>query len=130
VAFSLLGYFVSMIIVLSAIAGATIGLSNFSASENVRHYPRPVLERDVTATDSEPRLFMSVPDTKDGSPAKNIETNSTAVAAEKAEAKTGKPHKHKAIARKRNNYESPSYGTATGYAEEYRSGPQRLFSNW
>jgi hypothetical protein len=129
VGFSLIGYFLSMIIVLSAVVGVTIGLSNFSASENVRHYPRPVLERDVTATDSEPRLFMSVPDTKDGLP-ENIETNSTAVAAEKAEPKTGKPHKHKAIARKRNNYDPPSYGTATGYAEEYRNGPQRLFSNW
>jgi len=128
VAFSLIGYFVSMIIVLSAAVGAMIGLFNFSTSEGVHHYSRLGLERSVA--NSEPRLFMSVPDTKDRTPAKNIETNSTAVAAEKADAKKNKPHKPKLLARQRNNYERPSYGNALGYAEEYRNGPQRLLSNW
>jgi hypothetical protein len=130
VAFSLLGYFVSMIIVFSAAVGAMIGLFNFSTSEGVRHYSRPAFERNFTATNREPRLFMSVPNTKDGSPAKNIETNSTEVAAEKSDAKKSKSHKAKALARQRNNYERPSYGNPLGYAEAYRNGPQRLFSNW
>jgi hypothetical protein len=136
---SLLSYFVCMIIVLAAAVGAMIGLFNFSTSERASHtpHPRPALERDVTATNSEPRLFMSVPDTKDASPAKNnLEAKSVVAPEEKAEeAKTHKPHNHKphnhkAIARKRNDYEQPSYGNATGYAEEYRNGPQRLWSNW
>jgi len=128
VVFSLFGYFVSMIVVLTAAVGAMIGLFNFSTSEGVRHYPRPGLERNVTATNSEPHLFMSVPDTKDASPAKKIEASSAAAA--EAEGQTSKPHKHKAIARKRNNYERPGYWNAPGYAEYTRNGPQRLFSNW
>jgi len=129
VVFSLLGYFVSMIVVLTAAVGAMIGLFNFSTADGVRHYPRPVLERN-TATNSEPRLFMSVPEIKDGSPAKNIETNSTAVSDEKADAKKSKPHKRKVLARRRNNYQQPDYGNALGYAEGFRNGPQRPFSSW
>jgi hypothetical protein len=87
-------------------------------------------ERDVTATNSEPRLFMSVPETKDASPAKNIEARSAAAPDEKAEAKKSKPHKHKLLARQRNNYERPGYWNAPGYADAYRSGPQRPWSNW
>ncbi|MFY9837852.1 MAG: hypothetical protein WAK55_15575 [Xanthobacteraceae bacterium] len=125
--FSLLGYFVSMIMVLAAAVGVMIGLSNFSTSEKVGHYPRRALERNFTAT-REPRLFMSVPDTKDGSPTKNIEASSAVAPDEQAEAKTSKPHKHNAIARQRNNYQRPSFGM--GYAEYTRNGPQRPFSNW
>jgi hypothetical protein len=129
VVFSLLSYFVCMVMVLTAAAGAMIGLFNFSTPERMGHspHPRPAIERNVTATDSGPRLFMSVPDTKDASPAKNIEASSAAATDEKAEAKKSKPHKHKLLARKRNNYEPPSYGTATGYAEYTR---QRPFSTW
>ena len=133
--FSLLGYFVTMIMVLTAAVGTMIGLFTFSTSEGVRHYPRPVEhsrplpERNITAPNSEPRLFMSVPDTKDGSPAKNIEATTSAMALdEKVEAKTSKHHRHKAIARQRNNYERPGFGM--GYAEYTRNGPQRPFSNW
>jgi hypothetical protein len=128
VVFSLLGYFVSMIMVLTAAVGVMIGLSNFSTSEKVHHYPRPVLERNFRATNSEPRLFMSGPDTKDGSPSKNIEASSAVVPDEQAEAKTSRPHKHTAIARQRHNYGRPSFGM--GYAEYTRNGPQRPFSNW
>jgi hypothetical protein len=129
VAFSLLGYFASMIIVLTAAVGAMIGLFSFSTSERVGHtpHPRPAIERNVTVTNGEPRLFMSAPDTKDGSPAKNTEAGSTVAPDETAQAKTTKLHKHKAIARKRNNYE-PSFGM--GYAEYTRNGPQRPFSTW
>jgi hypothetical protein len=128
VVFSLLGYFVSMIMVLTAAVGVMIGLSNFSTSDKVRHYPRPALERNFTKTKGEPHLFMSVSDTKDGSPAKNIEPSSAVAPDGQAEAKTSRPHKHKAIARQRNNYERPSFGM--GYAEYTRNGPQRPFSNW
>jgi uncharacterized membrane protein len=43
VVFSLLGYFVTMIVVLTAAVGAMIGLFSFSTSEGIRHYPRPLL---------------------------------------------------------------------------------------
>jgi hypothetical protein len=106
-----------------------IGLSSFSTFEGARHYQRPALERNVTATNSEPRLFMAAPDKKDASPTRNAEASSAVVSDEKVEAKTDKPHKHKAIARRqRNNYERPSFGM--GYAEYTRNGPQHPFSNW
>ena len=91
-AFSLLGYFVSMIMVLTAAVGVMIGLFNFSTSERVGHtpHPRPAIERNVSATNSEPRLFMSVPDTKDASPAKNVEATSAAASDEKADVKKSK----------------------------------------
>jgi hypothetical protein len=129
VAFSLLGYFMSMIMVLTATVGVMLGLFNFSTSERVGHtpHPRPAIERNDTIN-SEPRLFMSVPDTKDASPAKNAETNSAATTDEKAEAKKSKPHKHNVLARQRNN--NYGYGNGQGYADAYRPGPQHLFSNW
>jgi hypothetical protein len=137
VVFSLLGYFVTMIMVLTAAVGAMIGLFTFSTSEGVRHYPRPVLEhsrpvpeRNITAPNSEPRLFMSVPKTKEASSAKNVDANSAAATDENADAKKSKPHKRKVLARQRNNYERPSYGNALGYAEGFRDGPPRPFSYW
>jgi hypothetical protein len=51
--------------------GGMVGLVNISTPERVSHYshPRPVVE----SNDREPRLFMVVPKTKQGSPPKNIE---------------------------------------------------------
>jgi hypothetical protein len=121
-AFSLLGYFVCMIAVLTAAAGAMIGLFNSSTSEKVHHYPRPVFERNVTGISTEPRLFMVAPGTKDASPAKNKEANSAVAPDEKAEAKKGTLHKQKTIARN-HDYERPSYGNALGYAEYTRQRP-------
>jgi hypothetical protein len=68
----LLGYFFCMIAVLTAVVGVMIGLSNTSTSERVHHYPRAVVERNVTATPTEPRLFMVVPE-RDRSSVKNVE---------------------------------------------------------
>jgi len=139
VALPLLGFFFCMIAVLTAVAGVTISFFGASTSERVHHYPRPAVERNVTATNSEPRLFMVVPDTKDESPTKNTEANPASIPTatpasiptEKAEVKKSKPHKPKVLARLRNNYQRPGYyGNAQGYAEEYRNGPQRLLSNW
>lgn len=125
--FSLLGYFVCMIVVLTAAMGAVVGLFSLSATDRVGHtpHPRPAIERNVTGINSEQRLFMSVPDTKDASPAKNVEANAATATDEKTEAKKTKSHKHKAFAR-RDYYRGPSYWNAPGYAE----GPQRPFSNW
>jgi hypothetical protein len=133
VAFSLLGYFLSMITALTAVVAVMIGLFDTSTSERAHHYPRPAFER----ADREPRLFMVVPQTKDrsptneASPAKNIvEANSAAVPTEKAEVKK-RPHKPKVFARLRNNYERRGYyGNAMGYAQETQYGSQRPFSNW
>jgi hypothetical protein len=130
VAFSLLGYFVSMIMVLTAAVGVMIGLFNFSTSENVRHYPRPALERNVTAISGEPRLFMVAPDAKDASPAKNVEAGSTVAPTEKAEAKKIKARKPKVLARQRNNDQRLGGGNGLGYAEESRNGQRGLFFNW
>jgi hypothetical protein len=139
VAFSLLGYFLSMITALTAVVAVMIDLFDTSTSERAHHYPRPAFER----ADREPRLFMVVPQTKDrpptndASPAKNIveansaaaEANSAAVPTDKAEAKKSRPHKPKVFARLRNNYERPGYyGNTMGYAQQTQ--PQRLFSNW
>jgi len=130
VVYSLLGYFFGMITILTAATGVMIGLFNFSTSEKVRHYPRPVIERNVTATNREPRLFMVAPETKSRPPAKDIEANSAAGPIEKPDAKKSKPHKPKMLARQRNNYDGRGYGNALGYAQEIQYGPKRLFSNW
>jgi hypothetical protein len=122
----LLGYFFSMVAVLAAAVGIMIGLSNTS-TPRVRQYP--VVEHNVTATNTEPHLFMVVPETKNGSPAKYIEANSAALPTEKADAKKSKPHKP-ALAHQHDSYKRPGYGNALGYAEESRNGPQRLFSSW
>jgi hypothetical protein len=121
---SLLGYFLGMIAVFTAAVGMMLGLSNISTSERARHYPRAVVERNVTATKREPRLFMVVAET-DRSSVKNVEANSAAVPTEKA-----RPHNPKVLAGQRNNYERPGYGNALGYTEASRNGPQRLFANW
>ena len=132
----LLGFFLCTIAVFAAAVGTLIGMSNVSTSERVgTQYPPAVVERNVTATHRKPRLFMVVPETKDGmvvtetkvgSPAKNIEANSAVAQDEKAEANKSKPHRHKAIARLRNNYARPSYWNVPGYAEN----GQKRFFNW
>jgi hypothetical protein len=124
---SLLGYFLGMIAVFIA-AVVMLGLSNISTSERARHYPRAVVEHDVTAA-NKPRLFMMA-ETKDGSPAKNIEANSAAAPTEKTVAKKSRPHKPTVLARQRNNYERPGYGNALGDTEAPQNAPQRLFANW
>jgi hypothetical protein len=132
----LLGFFLCMIAVVAAAVGTLIGMSNVSTSERMgTQYPPAVVERNVTATHRKPRLFMVVPETKDGmvvtetkdgSPAKNIEASSAVAQDEKAEANKSKPHRHKAIARLRNNYARPSYWNVPGYAEN----GQKRFFNW
>jgi hypothetical protein len=90
---SLLCYFLCWIMILTA-AGVMIGLANISAPERVSHYPhpRPEVERNVTATKRNPRLFMVVPKTKHGSPAKKA-ASFAALPTEKAGAKKSTHHK-------------------------------------
>jgi len=126
--YSLLGFFFGMIAVFAAAVGTMIGLTNFSTSERVGHYSRPVVERDITATNRERHLFMVVPDTKDGSPAKAMEA--AAVPAEKPDATKSKPHKTKVLSHQLNTYDQPGYGNMLGYAQETRNGPRGLFFNW
>ena len=110
----LLGYFFSMIAVLTAVVGMMLGYSNISTSGRVRHYPRAVVERNVTAANKEPRLFMVAPETKDGSSAKHMEGNSAAAPSEKTVAKKSRPRKPTALARQRQNYEGRGYAMTSG----------------
>jgi hypothetical protein len=121
---SLLCYSLCLITLLTAVAGAMIGLF-ISTSDRVGHtpHPRPTIERD----DKELRLFMVVPKRKYGSPAKNIEARSAAVPGEKGDAKKSKSRKAKGLARQRNNYERPGYGNTRDDAEA-RGAPSSLFS--
>jgi hypothetical protein len=52
----LLGYFLCMVAGLTAAVVVMLGLSNISTSERVRHYPRAVVEHNVTAANREPRV--------------------------------------------------------------------------
>ena len=119
---SLLCYSLCLITLLTAVAGAMVGLF-ISTSERAGHtaHPRPAIERD----DRELRLFMVVPKRKYGSPARNVEARSAAVPGEKADAKKGKSRKAKAIARAHNNYERPGFGNTD---TQLRSEPSSLFS--
>jgi hypothetical protein len=120
---SLLCYSLCLITLLTAVAGAMVGLF-ISTSERVGHtpHPRPAIERD----DRELHLFMFVPKRKYGSPARNTEVHSAAVSGEKADAKKGKSRKPKSFARAHNNYEQSGYGKPED--AEVRSGPSSLFS--
>jgi len=80
---------------LTVVAAAIIGLFNIPRSEKVHQDLSPGVERNVTATKREPRLFMFAPKTKHGSPAKKA-ANSVAVPAEKAKAKKSKHDKSRA----------------------------------
>ena len=114
----LLGYFFCMIAVLTAAVGLMIGVFNTSKSERVRQYPRPVVEGNFAAANTQPRLFMVVPETKDGSLAKNTEANSTSVPTEKADAKANKPRKPKVLAGQHQKYEGRGYATTLGYSHQ------------
>jgi hypothetical protein len=81
---------------LTVVAAVIIGLFNISRSERVHQDPSPGVERSVTATKRDPRLFMYVPKTKHGSPAKKA-ANSAGLPTKKADAKKSSTH-HKSRA--------------------------------
>jgi hypothetical protein len=80
---------------LTVVAAAIIGLFNIPRSQKVHQDLSPGVERNVTATKREPRLFMFVPKTKHGSPTKKA-ANSAALPTEKAHAKKSRHHKSRA----------------------------------
>ena len=121
---SLLCYSLCLITLLTAVAGAMIGLF-ISTSDRVGHtpHPRPAIERD----DRELRLFTVAPKIKYGAPARNVEARSVAVPGEKTNSKRSKSHKAKSVARQHNNHEQPgSYRNPED--AEVRSEPSSLFS--
>lgn len=121
---SLLCYSLCLITLLTAVAGAMVGLF-ISSSERMGHtpHPRPAIERD----DRELRLFMVVPKRKYGSPAKTIETRSVPVPIEKGDTKKSKSRRAKALARQHNTYERSGYWNMHDDAEA-RGRPSSLFS--
>jgi len=80
---------------LTVIAAVIIGVFNIPRSERVHQEPRSGVERNVTATKREPRLFMVVPKTKHGSSAKKA-ADSAAGPTEKEKAKKSKHDKSRA----------------------------------
>jgi hypothetical protein len=79
---------------LTVVAAAIIGLFNIPRSESVHQDLSPGVERNVTATKREPRLFMVAPKTKHGSTAKAA--NSAPLPTDKADAKKNTHHKSRA----------------------------------
>jgi hypothetical protein len=104
------GYFSCLIVAFTVAAVWLIGSFNYSMVEK-RHHPRPTIET-VTPEQIAP-LHLEV--TKEAS-------------TPKSDVSPVKRHKHKMLARQRNN--NYGYGNAQGYADAYRNGPQRLWSNW
>jgi len=151
-----LGYVVATT-VLTAVAVLLTGLVNTSTLQK-RHHPPPVIARTVKvevqrhspvakvatpAKDASPAAKETSPAkdaspvAKEASPAKDVSSVGKeaspakdvppVVSTAKADTKKSKHYKPKVLARQRNNYR---YGNALGYAEEFRNGPQRLFSSW
>jgi hypothetical protein len=128
---SLFAYFFYIVAAFTAISVLLIGLFNNSTLEKVRHHPRPVIERRVTAIDTEARHRLIVPGTSEGSAAKNAPAKDVKDTPGVTIAKTGtgktkresSVHLHK-LARQWKNFEGHGYTHALGYAEEtgYRAG--------
>jgi hypothetical protein len=126
----LIGYFFSMIAVLTAAVVVLTSISNISTFGNVRHQPRPpAIGRTVTvelqrhsAVANAPSPAKDVaPVAKEASPAKDV---SPVVATAKADTKKSKHYKPKVFARQRDNY---GYGNALGYANQSWYGPRGPF---
>ena len=115
----LLGYFFSMITMLTAVVVVLTGFSNISTSKQGNHHLRPpVIGRTVTVETQR----QSSPVAKEASPAKSVAKEaspakdvSPVVATAKADTKKSKHYKPKVFARQRNNYG----WSARGYAQEF-----------
>jgi hypothetical protein len=125
VAFSLLGYFLYIITVFTAIMASLIGLFNNSALEKVLHYPRPIIVRTVTATNTEPRHLVVSSGTKQGvpakdSPAKDLKDSRVSVAKTDAQkSKRERPAHLAKLVRQRKNYEGHGSTIALGYVQDF-----------
>jgi hypothetical protein len=87
--------FIYYFLFLTLLGATVVGLFNISRSERVSQYQRPEVERNVTMTKKEQRLFMVVPKTKHKSSAKKA-ANSAAASTEKADAEKSKQRKSRA----------------------------------
>ena len=87
--------FIYYFLFLTLLGATVVGLFNISRSERVSQYQRPEVERNVTTTKKEQRLFMVVPKTKHKSSAKKA-ANSAAASTEKADAEKSKQRKSRA----------------------------------
>jgi hypothetical protein len=87
--------FIYYFLFLTMLGATVVGLFNFSRPERVSQSSRPEVERNVTATKKEPRLFMVVPKTKHRSPAKKA-ASSAAASTEKTDAEKSKHRKSRA----------------------------------
>ena len=104
------GYLSCLIVAFTVLAMWLVGFASNSTLPKQRH-PRPPIEQTITPEEIAP-LHLQV--TKEASTAKG-------------DVSPVKHHKRKLLARQRNN--NYGYGNAQGYADAYRTGPQRLF-NW
>ena len=143
---SAVGYFFSIIAIFTTIvAFMTLLIGGFNpwTFERVRHYPhpRPVIERTVTPTNSEPHHARVARGTNEATPATDLSAqdksakDSHAASVAKTDAANRKPerkikperfahlHQPKVLARQRQNYEGYGSGMVLGYAAEgYRPG--------
>jgi hypothetical protein len=110
---SLLGYFVCMITMLTAVAVLLTGVSNVATIGNARHHLRPpVIGRKITV-----EAQRHSPIAKEEAPAKD---SSPVV----ADTKKIKHYKPKVLARQHKNY---GFGNVLGYAEESGYRPRGPF---
>jgi len=136
---SVFGFFLYMMTAFSAIAALLIGLSGNSAIENALHYPRPIVDEAVTATNPEPsnplnRRELEEPKRKEEAPARD-KKDSDIISVAKADRAKRKSemkyrleklahlHKPKVLAHQRERQEG-GYSVALGYSEGsgYRPG--------
>jgi hypothetical protein len=121
---SLFGYFAYIVTAFAALTGLMIiTFGGDSTLGKVLHYPRPVAERTVAATNPQHRLFMLA--SKQESTAKESMNGSGVVSSEKVDGEKGKretfAHAHK-ISSQRGKYEGQGYSVAAGNAAGYRPG--------
>ena len=107
----LLGYFFSMITMLTAVVVVLTSFTNISTLGKGRHHLRPPVSNRTVTVDKAARQSLVAQET---SPAKEV---SAVVLTAKADTNKSKHSKPKVVARQHNNY---GYGNALGYAEETR----------
>jgi hypothetical protein len=110
------GYFSCLIVSFTVVAIWLISSFNYSRVE--KHYhPRPPIEQTITPEVITPEQIAPL----------HLEVTKQA-STPKSDVSPVKHRKRKVLARQRNN--NYGYGNAQGYADAYRNGPQRPFSNW
>src|SRR5215467_6316260 len=123
----LLGYFFSMITVLTAAAVLLAGFVNISPSRKESQHLRPPAIGQTVMVETQRHSPPAAKEAsakslaKEASPAKDV---SSVVATAKADNKKIKHYKPKVLARQHNNYGN---GHALGYAAQSGYGPSSLF---